>query len=494
MKAILVFFDSLNRHCLPPYGSDWTHAPNFARLAKRAVTFDQSWVCSMPCMPARRDLHTGRPNFLHTPWCPLQPYDDSMPQMLRNAGVYTHLTTDHYHYFEDGGATYHNRYSSYQSWRGQEGDLYFGQVADPVVPPNLNGGLRPVCRTRPDWINRSQIQNMEDFPQRKSFDDGLAFMERNKLENNWFLQIETFDPHEPFYAPKETHKHYARAGETPIYDWPEYRAVNETPEEVERARHNYGALLTFCDENLGRVLDKMDALNLWEDTMLIVATDHGFMLGEHGMWAKNMPTMWNEIAHTPFFVWDPRSGIAGERRQALVQPAIDIPVTLLRYFGQEPTVDMTGCDLAEAIAEDTPVRKAALFGYFGLPVHCTDGRYVYMRMAADPTAIIYNHNWMPTKMTGFQPLESLALAEMGPPLPFSKGIPVPRIPWNPGGDAEVNPQPHLLFDMENDPGQLQPLNDPAAEARMIDLMEGLMSEASAPVEIYARYGLQTTTA
>ena len=128
MKAVLLMFDSLNRHFLPPYGgADWIHAPNFARLAQRAVTFDRSYVCSMPCMPARRDLHTARPNFLHTAWQPIEAYDDSMPAMLTGAGVCTHLASDHYHYWEDGGATYHTRYGSWEIFRGQECDECIGQ-------------------------------------------------------------------------------------------------------------------------------------------------------------------------------------------------------------------------------------------------------------------------------------------------------------------------------------------------------------------------------
>lgn len=59
MKAIMIMFDSLNQHMLPPYGCEWVHAPNFERLAGRCATFDNSYVGSMPCMPARRDLHTG---------------------------------------------------------------------------------------------------------------------------------------------------------------------------------------------------------------------------------------------------------------------------------------------------------------------------------------------------------------------------------------------------------------------------------------------------
>lgn len=97
MRAILVMFDSLRRDLLPNYGADCVPLPNFARLAERTVTFDRNYVGSLPCMPARRELHTGRLNFLHAPWCPLEPFDDSMPELLRESGVHTHLCTDHYH-------------------------------------------------------------------------------------------------------------------------------------------------------------------------------------------------------------------------------------------------------------------------------------------------------------------------------------------------------------------------------------------------------------
>ncbi|MFH5182558.1 sulfatase-like hydrolase/transferase [Paenibacillus sp. TAB 01] len=69
MKAVMVMFDSLNRHMLPPYGCGWIEAPNFQRLAERSVTFDRCYSGSLPCMPARRDLQTGRYSFLHRSWC-----------------------------------------------------------------------------------------------------------------------------------------------------------------------------------------------------------------------------------------------------------------------------------------------------------------------------------------------------------------------------------------------------------------------------------------
>lgn len=52
----------------------------------------------------------------------MEPYDDSMPEILKKNGIYSHLNSDHYHYWEDGGCTYHNRYSSWENVRGQEGD------------------------------------------------------------------------------------------------------------------------------------------------------------------------------------------------------------------------------------------------------------------------------------------------------------------------------------------------------------------------------------
>lgn len=128
MRAIMVMYDSLNREMLQPYGCDWTYTPNFLRLAERCVQFENSFVGSLPCMPARRELHTGRMNFLHRSWGPMEPFDDSMPEILKQNGIYTHLVSDHHHYWEDGGATYHGRYSSWEASRGQEGDKWIADL------------------------------------------------------------------------------------------------------------------------------------------------------------------------------------------------------------------------------------------------------------------------------------------------------------------------------------------------------------------------------
>src|SRR5688572_699443 len=183
MKAIMVMFDSLNRNMLPPYGGDWVHAPNFQRLAEHTVTFDRAYIGSMPCMPARRELHTGRYNFLHRSWGPLEPFDDSMPEILKRSGVYTHMVTDHQHYWEDGGATYHNRYNTYEFFRGQEGDLWKGHVEDVEAPVSLNAN-NPL--TRQDWVNRLYLSQESEHPQTKTFDAGIEFIETNAGADRWF--------------------------------------------------------------------------------------------------------------------------------------------------------------------------------------------------------------------------------------------------------------------------------------------------------------------
>lgn len=485
MKAILLMFDSLNRHMLPPYGCDWTIAPNFHRLAQRTVQFDRSYVASMPCMPARRELHTGRCNFLHRSWGPLEPFDDSMPQLLRKQGIYTHLVSDHYHYWEAGGATYHTRYNTWDFHRGHEGDPWIGQVADPVTPPVVvqHGGNF----WRQDWINRQTMTTEQQQPQYKTMAGGLEFIRQNHAQDNWLLHVETFDPHEPFFTQQKYKDLYPHRYSGDHFDWPPYREVRETPEQVQHARYEYAALLSMCDAHLGKMLDLMDELDVWKDTMLIVNTDHGFMLGEHESWAKCWMPFYEEVAHTPLFIWDPRCAQAGRRRQSLVQ-TIDIAPTLLDFFGLPIPADMQGVPLGQTVADDTPVRQAAIFGIHGGHINVTDGRHVYMRSPQNnANGPLYNYTLMPSHMREMFSVQELAAMELVDGFSFTKGLKLLKVPtgnWK---------QPHrfgsLLFDVQSDPLQQHPIQDPAIEKRMIDHMVRLMKENDAPAEQFQRMGL-----
>lgn len=486
MKTIMVMFDSLNREMLSPYGCSWTHTPNFARLAERSVVFDNSYVCSMPCMPARRELHTGRSNFLHRGWCPIEPFDDSMPEILRLNGIPSHMVTDHHHYWEDGGATYHTRYSSFKLVRGQEGDPCH-ELVD--FKPNLiNGFNRPSVRKgseKYDQINLRDMDTEEKMPQTCTFDGGLEFLRDNHQSENWFLQIETFDPHEPFHSAKQWRELFPENKGITV-DWPPYDPVAEDAETVSAVRHAYAGLLAMCDHNLGRVLDAMDKYNLWEDTMLIVNTDHGFLLGEHGWWAKSIMPLYNEIAHTPLFIYDPRTRAVGHRN-ALVQ-TIDLAPTILKFMGLEPTADMLGKDLAPTIAGDKSVRDCGIYGFHGQQINITDGKYVFMKAPAAPlNQPLFDYTLMPTHMWCRFSVEELQDIGLQEPFSFTKGCRTMKINSEMGD--HFYRYGNKLFNVEEDPGQTCEILDFELQAKYANHMVRLMKENDAPVEQYERMGL-----
>jgi hypothetical protein len=369
-----------------------------------------------------------------------------------------------------------------------------------------------------DTINRKYIDSDEKMPQSTTFRLGLEFLETNKDADNWYLQLETFDPHEPFFTQEEYKKLYPHEYDGPEFDWPPYGPVTEPRNVVDHCRYEYAALLTMCDNKLGKVLDFMDENDMWKDTMLIVNTDHGFMLGEHNMWAKGSHPMYNEVSHTPLFVWDPRTGIKGERRSALVQ-TIDLAPTILDFFGIEIPKDMQGKPLRPVIENDTQIHDGVLFGTHGGLVHVTDGRYVYMRDYdhSKGNKPLYEYTHMPTHMRCLFSVEEMKTIEIAPPFSFTKGAPLmkieggmqpaPRMMFRPGQLKNSNidlgmlarrmsrmeptsKNRTVLYDLKTDPNQESPINDPEIEERMIRLLVKLMKESDAPAEQYVRLGLE----
>jgi hypothetical protein len=139
---------------------------------------------------------------------------------------------------------------------------------------------------------------------------------------------------------------------------------------------------------------------------------------------------------------------------------------------------MLGADLAATIRDDTPARPAGLFGGFGHYVSVTVGRYVYMRAPV-------------TEDGG--PLHQYSLIHLRRPdveahegFDFTQGFRVWKQPYaNHGGLAGA---PHLLFDVDADPHQQNPLDDPALEQKMIDTLVELMRQCDAPADQYERLG------
>ena len=491
MKAVTVMFDSLNKHYLPPYGNQEVIAPNFSRLAKRCVTFDNFYCGSMPCMPARRELHTGRYNFLHRAWGPLEPFDDSAPEILSNNGICTQFISDHLHYWQDGGLTYHTRYSAFEMVRGQEGDEWHGRASQFSKQP---GKRKPRLQ---DVINREYTRD-DQCCHARCFESAKDFLLHNHDQDSWYLHLEYFDPHEPFDAPEKYKKLYT--DDPADFDWPYYEQVGN-PEQLRQAIINYKASVSLCDDYLGKLLDLFDAYDLWKDTLLIVNTDHGFLLGEHGFIAKNYMPCFNELTNLPFFMYDPRHpGQAGQRRSALTQ-TIDIAPTLLSYFGCELPGSMTGKILEDVIVSNKKIHEAVLYGYFGKHINITDGRYTYFRAARDNSQL-YEYTLMPTRLASFFTKDELKMADtvLCRDFGFCQHVPMLRIPAHskdvPPKASHLQYDEHmkygdLFFDLEMDPHQSNPITPSHTILDYLErMMTSLMEEHEAPEEQYVRMNLE----
>ncbi len=485
MRTIFLVMDSLNRHFLDCYGGGGKSiTPNLDRLAGRGVVFENHWCGSMPCMPARREMMTGRLNFLETPWSPIMPWDKCLPDILRKKNVYSHMITDHYHYFHSGGEAYHDLFDSWEFERGQEGDTWKPLVTDPQVPEGRGRGMDRM----PYWRN-SVFKDPEDdlsYPTPRCFERACDFIDINKEADNWHLHLEVFDPHEPFDCPKKYRDLYDDKWDKYWYSWPEYSKLSpeDDAEAVAHIRKSYAGTLTMADYWLGKFLDKMDECDMWKDTLLVLTTDHGHLLGEHGYWAKNYQLDYRELANIPMIVCAP--GQAAGRRKAMTA-TMDLMPTLVDYHGAELPVNVHGHSFRKTIEDDTCLRTETIFGYFGKDVNYTDGRHTYCRQPLKGSKIKH-HNGFARGFHGFFNEEVMKDFEAGIFLPSQGRIPCWRFEEDSVFHADAVDY-NEIFDLENDPGQLCAVLDDALETKLVGRLRALLEKYEAPECQYTRLGL-----
>jgi arylsulfatase A-like enzyme len=520
MKAVFVLFDSLCRNALGCYGSRWVRTPQFDRFAQRAVTFDRHFVGSLPCMPARRDLHTGRLNFMHRSWGPLEPFDNSFAQSMWEAGIHTHLVSDHLHYWEDGGSTYHTRFRSWDCIRGNEYDPWKAMVQPPVERLRAkyaakhydfdSSWRRPKHRYDGSWkriqhaINHEFMVDEKDLPLARCFASAFEFLDVNRGADSWFLMLECFDPHEPFHAPARFKEQYETSWNGGILDWPIYeKTTDSTPEEIAEIRANYAALVAACDDYFGKLLDYFDRHDLWRDTALVLSTDHGFLLAEHDWWGKNLQPYYTEISHIPLIVHHPGfASRAGTRRDAVTQ-TMDLMPTFLDVFDLAKPREVRARSLMPLLDADAAHRDIGIFGMFGGPIGATDGRYTYYLYPRDLYAPgLHEYTLMPMHLSSLFSESEMRTAVMAKPFDFTKGMPVMkidalmdarRIPMH--DDKKFDPGVGTtLYDLATDPTQSKPIRDAAIELRFHAGNARELRAHDAPVELYARYQIDTRTA
>lgn len=492
MKTIMIMLDTLRRDALPCY-SDIENLPNFKRLSEHCSVFDEFYASSLPCMPARREMQTGFPNFLHRAWGPLEPYDISFVEVLKNNGIYTHLITDHQHYWEDGGATYHNRYNSYEFIRGQEGDLYRPAcIVDEdltKLDKYINAALGRQNMIRHDEANKKIIKEEADYPQVQCINSAIEFLNDHADVENWYLQLECFDPHEPFSVPDRFKDVIDPELKKHDFDWPVYANVRNIDElmKIDIWYKNYQALLLMLDEGIGKIIDAMDENDLWKDTTLILNTDHGFMFGEKEWSGKTVMPVYDELCHTPFLMHVPNNILSKQRYSSICQ-TYDIASTMYDLYKIEDAPKTFGRSILK-IVDGTINREYGYCGYYGGHLNVFSSEYCYMRASVtSDNSPLKEYTLMPTRMRSLFKKEDFKNVRLVSGYDYFKDWKVLEVEsdqyfYNPFVTGS------LLFDKKLDPRQEKAIFNPEIEQRFALEALRFLNKVDAPSSQYKRLGL-----
>ncbi len=362
MNIIEIVCDTFRRDFLGCYGNDWIHTEHIDSFADKAVVFDRAYIASYPTIPNRHDLFTGRYTFIYSGWEPLPEDEVILAQTLRDAGYTTMLIIDTYHMIRDG----HRFDRGFDGWwwiRGQEHDRYMTHPTGDPAEKRRAFGVQ--------YLKNVSLRRFEsDYFAAKTSTAAIEWLELNyDKHEKFFLHVDMFDPHEPWDPPKwyvdmydpGWKGGYVLGGAYLLpYEMPFPRITPKLSEdELNHLRAMYAGEVTLVDRWVGRLLEKIEDLGLYEDTMVIFTTDHGSYHGEHGYIGKR-DHLYEEVAHIPLIIRMPDSeGVSG-RREALVQPP-DLMPTILDFAGVEIPETVQGRSLLPLIrGEEYEEREIAV--------------------------------------------------------------------------------------------------------------------------------------
>ena len=397
MNVILLLLDSLNKSYIGPYGNKKVETNNMNKLAERGITFENHFICSAPCLPASRELFSGRKNeFFWKFWGPVEPFDRLLPIEAKSLGAVTALITDHYHYWEPIVYGYHENYMYTNLIRGHEFDTASTEpLEDPEDYPQWVKSYlkwrKPEHNTVRYYRNVKRFKEEKDFHAPKVMQATCDWLDKNHSHDKFFLHVESFDPHEPFYVPEPYRSMYGPYNED-FTCWPPYqnnkqlkKFLNEvSDEQLEFVKNQYSGKVTMVDRWVGKIFEKMDQYDLWKNTMVILTTDHGHAIAEPRkkiqQYGKQHP-IFEDVANIPLIIYYP--GIEGGKRiDATFSTTVDIRATILEALGakydKELMVD--GKSLIPVLkGEIKTIRDCVLYGTFAEGVNLTMWNLTYIR-------------------------------------------------------------------------------------------------------------------
>lgn len=473
-NAIVVMADTLQYNYLGCYGNGWIKTPNYDRFARDATLFENCYAEALPTIPCRRSMLTGCYTLPFVGWAPLRPEDTSIADILWGTGVQTGLIFDAgpmrlpKYGFTRGfdyvkflhGHEMDARHFAKDKLVSLNPDDYIEESSqkgvEPAILASLKIELANLLKHRQHWRSDedSQVAVLMKEAMRYLGED----VDRSKP---FFLWVDSFDPHEPWDPPSV----YELERDC-LYD-PGYKGKNQilpvpglvgerfTERELHHIRMLYAEKVTLVDKWVGKFLDKVRSLGLWDNTLIILTSDHGQPLGNgvhgHGLMRKFRPWPYEELAHIPLLVRVPGAG-HGKRVGSFTQ-SCDVAPTVLDYLGfmtkseseatlQKNTLSgdqMTGQSVLPLMSgEVEKVRDFAISGYYGFSWSIITDDYSYV-------------HWLPNAALNTQETMRKVYDNAGMGLgQATKGLQTDDM-WTctPHGEGKV-PEKDELYDRRND--------------------------------------------
>ena len=414
-NVVVIVLDTLQFNYLGCYGNTWIKTPNIDWLARNGTVFENAYTEGLPTIPARRAMLTGRYTLPVKGWGPLDYEDTTIADIMWGRQVQTALVYDtapmrmpKYGYsrsfdhvqFLHGNELDHYHHHNQPFTRNIE-DYYEDRALY-----NPNGSLR-------DVMSKFVLEELKCYLARREFWRGdedsfiacvmksaMGYLDRVDPYYPSLLWIDSFDPHEPWDSS------CVWKNEPCMYD-PDYKGKNMflppmglvegvyTEEQLHHIRMLYAEKVTMVDKWVGKLLDHIRAKGMWDDTMIILTSDHGQPMGNgehgHGIMRKCRPWPYEELAHIPLIVRVPGEG-NGRRVSGFVQ-TVDFVPTILEYMGTGSDrilygeMDMhapdgseiQGLSLMPMIRGETDkVRDFAIAGYYGFSWSIVTEDYSYI--------------------------------------------------------------------------------------------------------------------
>jgi arylsulfatase A-like enzyme len=382
-NILLVIMDSLRADAVY---EDWVRTPNIAALARRGLRFTQIFPEAMPTVPARNSILSGRrefpfrgwydrPGLIQAPgWEPLERPDLSFLAVLRRAGYWTSYVSDNpFLCYAAGYTRFRHSINRFVRTGGQiGGNQKPSSVPDHILrhwlhPANDDARTRArvglyLANSRP-WegidktfagrVFRNSIRELNDIARR---------------DRPFALVVDTYEPHEPWTPPKRFLDQYG-GWRGPEPSMPQYGRVESWLSSSQRGpvtgrmRDLYAAEVTLTDHWLGNLIERLHDLNLERETIIVLASDHGVMLGEHGWTGKVQTALYPALTRVPLIIVHPERRRAGDASDYFASTH-DLAPTLLRMASVRRPERMNGVDLSRAFrGQKLPERDYTWGGY-----------------------------------------------------------------------------------------------------------------------------------